>query len=368
MKTRRILKRHPALISLGVAVACMPFAFWSCAERERPTTVERAYELRMNGKADSAKAVLEQIVAEDSTDAAAWYELARTKHHIGLGDIRELLGGLEDWLQTIEKAVENDPDNVVYWFYKGYACYSSAYASFKSGQPDAKDKVKEVVSAYESVLSLKPDYHEAMLYLVEVLGIPEDMGGDPSKAETYATRLEEMDEVYGAKAREMLLPDDADKVEFWQKVLDNNPEDADVLERLGKAYLYQDKVEQGAKYLEEAMRVEPGKEILLLDLARYHLLTVMRDEKLKDTALPLAEELIKRYLDSEPIVPLKAYAFGLLAKVRFGSGDSKEAEELREKANAIDPHFSKAFGVPPLVLFSKPDEISHYHSYFFRPF
>ena len=116
------------------------------------------------------------------------------------------------------------------------------------------------------------------------------------------------------------------------------------------------------------MKTDPEKEILLLDIARYHMMTVMRDEKMKDTALPLADELIERYLDSEPIPPLKAYAFELLAKIKWGLGDNKGVDELREKAKAIDPYCSKVFGVPPLVLFAKPDEISHYHVYFFRLF
>ena len=368
MKTKRISKRHFVVVSLSVAVACMSFVFLSCTGPKLDKEVQQAYELRMNGKADEAKAILEQVIAEDSTNAAALYELARTEHHIGLGNIPELLGGLEDIQQTIEKAVENDPDNVIYSFYKGYVCFTRAYASLKFEQPDAKERFKEVISAYESVLSLKPDYYEAMLYLVEILRIPEDMGGDPSKAEAYARQLEEMDEVYGAKARELLLPDDADRLEFWQKVLENNQDNADVLEQLGKAYLYQDKVEQGVKYLEEAMKTDPEKEILLLDLARYHIMTVQRDERLKDTALPLAEEAINRYLDSEPILPLKAYALGLLANVKWGLGDNKGAEELIEEAKAIDPYFSKASGVPPLVLFAKPDEISHHHAYFSRPF
>ena len=369
MKTKSISRRHFFIMSLSVAIACISFMFYSCTVKEPGNKLQQAYELRMDGKADSAKAVLEQVIAEDSTNAAAWYELARTKHHIALGNPRELFGGLEDMQRTIEQAVENDPDNVIYSFYKGYAYYTGAYVSFRMQQPDAKEKVKDVVSAYESVLSLKPDYYEAMLYLVEILGIPEkDMGGDPSKAEAYAKQLEEMDEVYGAKARELLLPDDADRVEFWQKILENNQGNADVLEQLGKAYLYQDNVEQGAKYLEEAMKTDTEKEILLLDLARYQIMTVMEDEKLKDSALPLAEEAIKRYLDSEPIRPLKAFTFGLSSVVKYGGGDNIGADELREKANAIDPHFSKAFGVPPLVLFAKPDEISYYHSYFFRPF
>ena len=118
----------------------------------------------------------------------------------------------------------------------------------------------------------------------------------------------------------------------------------------------------------EAMKTYPEKGILLLDLARYHIMTVQRDEKLKDIGLPLAEEAINRYLDSEPILLLKAYALGCLANIKSGMGDNKGAEELIEKAKAIDPYFSEAFGVPPLILFAEPDEISHYHAYFLRPF
>ena len=68
----------------------------------------------MHGKADSAKVLLEQMLAEDSTNAAAWCELARTKHHLGLANPRELLGILEDIQQTADAAVNNDPENVSY--------------------------------------------------------------------------------------------------------------------------------------------------------------------------------------------------------------------------------------------------------------
>ena len=361
-------KRHFFIVSLSVVVICVFFVSWSCAGTQLDETVQQAYELRMDGKADSAKELLEQVIREDSTNAAALYELARTEHHMGLGNIPELLGGLDDIQQNINKAVEYDPDNVIYSFYKGYVCCTRAYVSTMSGQPDVRERVEEVVSVYESVLNLKPDYSEAMLHLVEVLGIPEDMGGDPLQAESYAGQLEEMDAVCGAKARELLLPYDADRIEFWQNVLENNPDNSDVLEQLGKACLYQDQVEQGVNYLEEAMTMDPEEEILLLDLARYHIMTVQGDEKLKDTALPLAEEAINRYLDSEPILPLKAYALGLLAQIKFTLGDNEEAEELLAEAEAIDPYFSKAFGVPPLVLFTEPDEICRHHAYFSRMF
>ena len=47
---------------------------------------------------------------------------------------------------------------------------------------------------------------------------------------------------------------------------------------------------------------------------------------------------------------------------------AEEADTLRAEANRLDPNVSKAFAVPGEILFSPPDEVSHYHSYFFRPF
>ena len=75
-----------------------------------------------------------------------------------------------------------------------------------------------------------------------------------------------------AQAREMmLLPEDTDLVAFWQKVLEYNPDNADVLERLGKTCLYEDKDEKGIEYIKQAIRLNPGENILHLDIARYYM-------------------------------------------------------------------------------------------------
>ncbi len=367
MTRKSILKRQFLLISLFVSVASL--GFWSCVRQELDETVQKAYELRMNGKADSAKVLLEQAISEDSTNALAHYELARTKQHMALGNPRQLANLIKDAHHSIERATEHDPDNVIYAFFAGGSSSLQAYISLQRGQPDAKEKYAKACSVYESVLKLKPDYHEAMLYLVEIYGVlPEDKGGDKSKAEQYAKQLEEMDEVFGAKAREILLPPEVDVIEYWEQVLERHEGNANVLERLGKAYLYKREVEAGAKCFKEAVRIDPEKNTLFLDLARYHIMTVMGDEKLKDTALPLAEEAINRYLRSEPIPPLEAYTLGLLAKVKWGMGDNEGADELGRKAEAMDPYHSKAMGVPSPDLFVPPGEISHNFGYFSRPF
>ena len=133
MKTKSMLKRYFIIVSLSVAVACISFVL--CTGQKLNKTALQAYELRMNGQADSAKVILEQVLSEDSTNAVAWYEIARTKHHMGLEDISELIsGGMADIQQTVQKAVENDPDNVIYQYYKGLINYSILYLGLKTGK------------------------------------------------------------------------------------------------------------------------------------------------------------------------------------------------------------------------------------------
>jgi len=341
---------------------------WSCSSKKSDLTVQQAYDLRMAGNADSAQVILETILAADSTNAAAWYELARTKHHIGLGNPRMLIGQLPELEYDIDKAVENDPENVIYAFYKGYTRYFTAYALIMMGQPSAVDYIGETVAAYDKVLELKPDYPEAMLYLVEMLSIPNEMGGDSARAETLAAKLAEMDPVKGAKAHEMLLAEDANRVEFWQKVVDENPGNAEAMEQLGKANIYMDEVDVGTEQLESAMKESPEMGYLLLDLTRFHLMTGMQDSTKKEDSFPKAEGYIDRYLATSPNNPMKAYTLELQAKLKSGIGDEETATKLREDAALADANYSKAFGLPPALLYTAPDEVSHYHGYFFRPF
>ncbi len=351
------------------AVVMASLGFWSCAESQSDKTVQEAYDLRMNGKADEAQTLLEQMISENPDDALAHYELARTKYHMGLANLRELLTSIEDVQNHIEQAVINDPDNVIYSFFTGKIASMSAYGAAQRNQPDVKEKYAKTCSIFESVLKLKPDYHEAMLYLVEIYGIlPEEMGGDKSKAEQYAKKLEEMDEIFGAKARALLMPEEADYIGYWQTVLEKHEGNAEVLRELGRHYLFKEQVEDAVKCFEKAIQIDPGQNILILDLARYHVYTVLGDRKLADTVFPLAEKAFERYLDSEPIPPLKAFALAMLSRIKRGMGDQEGSEELLEEAKNIDPYYSRASGVPTPHLWVPLGEISRNHRYLLLPF
>jgi tetratricopeptide (TPR) repeat protein len=353
-------------VSISIFLASL--GTWSCKKSQLDEKVIEAYELRMNAKADEANAQLEQLLAENPGYADAHYELARARLQLGLANVRELMTDINNIQHTIEQAIKIDPDNVIYAFFAAYVSCMRAYIALQKDETDAKEKVARSCSFYESALKLKPDYHEAMLYLVEIYGVlPEDKGGDRAKAEQYAKQLEEMDKIYGAKARAILMPDDADYVGYWKTIQKEHEGNADVLVELGRAYLIKGMAEDGVDCYEQALRIDTEQTLLLLDLARYYAMSGMRDEKKKETFLPLAENMFRRYLDTEPITPLKAFATRLLANLKRIMGDKEEAEKLFEVAETIDPFVSKAFGIPSLDLFIPLGEISHYHRYFFTP-
>lgn len=347
---------------IGILISC------TFAGNDPDKQVLKAYELRMNGKVDEAKALLESILAKDSTNAMAHYEMARLKHYM-------LTGGagikIDDILASINKAVTLDPQNVTYAYYKAIASFLNAFMTMQTGQGDVKNNVAQTCADFEKVLTLKPDYYEPRLYLVEIYGmLPRDMGGDSVQAIAYADKLAKMDGYFGAKAKADLEPEGTDMVKFWNELLLANEKNPKLLMELGRAYLYADDLTNAEKFFNEAIRSDPSNNILILDLARYHMYKVMQNKDLAATELPVAKTFIEKYLNSkpEPVIPLKAYAIGALARCEMFLGNQAEAEKLMGEAKAIDPYFSRASGVPTLLLFDPPDQISHHFFSFFRPF
>jgi tetratricopeptide (TPR) repeat protein len=331
-------------------------------------TVQQAYDLRLLGNADSAHVILEQIIDQDSSNAAAWFEIARTRHHLGLGNPRMLFGNLTELVEAAAKATTLEPDNLTYACYYGYISFFNSYVAFMGDQDLAQERVATTVAAYEHIIELQPEFLEPRLFLVELLTAPADLGGDSLQAQQQVSELAEIDPVMGAMAQELLLQDEVDRIAYWQEVLINFPGDEVIIEQLGKAYLYQDQVEEGMQQLELAYKTAPGDHLLLLDIARFYLMTSRQDTTQTSTVLPMAASTINRYLETMPINPLRAFALSMLAWTKDGIGLVEEANTLRMEAQEFDPNVSKAFGIPPALLFSGLEEVSHYHSFFFRPF
>ena len=367
-KAKFLRKRMFHLYLWVIFTAALPYSVFG-GSSDLHQTVKQAYQLRMDGKADQAVVLLNQILSSDSTNAAAHYELARTEHHMALGNPREMMGKINAVQSSIKKAVKYAPDNMVYSYFNAQTYYLQAYISLQFGQPGVNDKVNKTAAAFEQVLELKPDCREALLSLVEIYGwFPADKGGDRVKAEQYAEKLEKVDEVFAAKANVLLLPEDAERTAYWRRINKENPETPDILEELAKAYFYENNADEAEKYIKEAVKIDPQKIILYLDLGRFYIMSAMRDKSVMNDVLPLAEAALNKYLESNPINPLKAFTYGLLAKVKWGSGDKDAGSEFRKKAAELDPFYSKASAVPGLMLFTALDEMQIHHSYFSKPF
>jgi tetratricopeptide (TPR) repeat protein len=353
-----------------VAVLSLAVVGRSPLEAAEPDDVSKqAYELRMKGDATAAKALLEQALAENNEDAAAHFELARVHAHLATGNPRKLKEHVEGALQSIRKAVKLKPVDAAYLLFQGHVEFFHAYLSMHEGETGVQERVEQLCGTFERAVAAGPDSPTPRLYLVEIYGtLSGEMGGDRAKAEIHARKLENLDAVLHAKARSILLPEGADRVEFWKGILKEHEGDADVLEELGKACLLGGKYHEGAGYLEQAIKSGTKKEILLLDLARFHLLKVMHGEGPKEAALAAAEKAARRYLDTKPSPPMRAYALEILAKIKFGMDDKESVARLREEAAKIDPHHSKAFGIPNQMLFSAPGQVPTGHRYLLRPF
>ncbi len=330
--------------------------------------VIKAYELRMTGKVDEAKSLLEGVLKKDSTNAMAHYEMARLKHYLFTGG-----GGMkiDDILSSINKAVSYEPQNVTYAYYKALVNFLNAFMAMQTGGGEVKMRLEETCRQFNKVLVMKPDYHEAALYLVEIYGmLPKDMGGDSLKALACANKLLAMDGYFGMKAKAVLAPKGTDMVKFWLDKSNQSKKNADLLVEVGKAYLNNDDLVNAEKYYEEANKLDPAQNFRLLDLARYHMMVVMQDKNKATTELPLAKTFLVRYLDSkpEPIVPLRAYAKGLLTRAEMFMGNKAEADKLMEEAKALDKYFSRAMGIPTLLLFDSPERQMHHYFSFFSPF
>jgi tetratricopeptide (TPR) repeat protein len=327
-------------------------------------TVLEAFELRIQGKPDQAKELLLTILERDSTNAAAHFEVARTLNYMNLR-------GSKKADRALKNALKYDPENIVYAYYNAKNCFLKAYIAMHTEEGSVKDLVNLSCHEFVKVLKMKPDYPEALMYLVEIYGmLPVEIGGDKIKAEEFAQKLEKLDKFYGAKARLVLMPEGTDRIEYWNNFIVKNGEDCKALKELGVASLFNEDIDAAKVSFTKAIALDDTQNIRLIDLSRFHMMKVMQNRDAAEEELPKSKEYIEQYLAStpEPIPPLKAYAMGKLVKIEMISGNKSEADKLMEEAKLLDPYFSRAFGIPSMAIFEPPYEIDHHFTSFFSPY
>jgi tetratricopeptide (TPR) repeat protein len=387
MKKWNFIDNRPLIPAEWVAVifAIILSVYFPGSESWADEQTSRAYELRMQGKVDEAKALLDRVLSENPKNAEANYEMARIQFYMAIGDPAKMENNLKQAQISIENAIQNDPKNVIYPFFTGHIAFYQYYFSMMKNQTEAKSNASRLFGAFESALKIKPDYYQVMLYLVELNSIiPESFGGDSSKAEQYTQFLENNDDIFGAKARSFLIllkeakeqPDESKRtvklIGYWKDILNKHPKNAEVLAELGRAYMGTSNTTDAVSCIEEAVRIDPVKRILFLDIGRsratYSSMMKDKDPASAQSALALSESYLIKYLEAEPRIPLKAFALGIMAMVKMQQNDQTKSKELLAQAKKLDPYYSKAFAVPNIDLFIPPGEISHQHRYLFLPY
>jgi tetratricopeptide (TPR) repeat protein len=359
------------LIPMGIFFALIFAGITSCTGQKTDDKVFKAYELRINGQADSAQILLEQITNENPENALAWYELCRATQQLGLANPRAIKESMDEALRCINLAVKNNPDNAWYLSYKGGIETLHFYMGMQMGNENAAEYLEKVEETYNSVFQIDPSYYENKLTLVEFFGgLPAEMGGNPEKAEKYAGELEEANFIAGAKAREILMPEDADYETFWKKIIEKEPGNADANQALGRVYLFMENIDEANKYYQKAIDLDPSKNALYLDLGRYYMMMAMQNPALIDSVAPFIEVQFNKFLNftPEPINPMKAWAYGTLAMINHRAGNEEVAEKYKGMAKELDPFYSRASAKPGKAIYSPPDVVVHDQGYYLSPF
>jgi tetratricopeptide (TPR) repeat protein len=329
----------------------------------------QAYDMRMLGCAEDARALLEARVLDRPTDAAAWYELGRTHFHMGLGRPAKLDACIRDATKCMENAVLHDPTNLAYRCCLARLRYFDFFQALQHDSELARQKARDFCRASQAILQLAPEHYSAALHLVEVYAlIPAESGGDRPRAEEVAASLSHEHDIWGARALALLLLESDDVLDHWTELSLDHEYDPDVIEELGRCYLRRDDPELATRCFDRVLELDARRADLLLDLARYHFLRALHDRDQAASSLRRARGELERYLETDPPIPLRAYAFALQANVALLSGNADHAMDLRAEAEGLDAYYSRALATPPAELFVAPGQLAPHHRYLLQPF
>lgn len=361
-------KKHSLRLLMIICLPLLAFAVLSCSSQKADQKVMQAYDLRMSGHADSSVVMLDASIESNPANAAAWYELARTKYHLLMAGKDYKIGNI---ITDASEAARLDPDNVSYAYFEGIVRFLAVYIDIMQGKEAVKDALLESNAAFERALEADECYVPALISLIEInANLPEEMGGGTQKAEKYLSQLDACDMVEGLKGQAFLLPEGSGLLAFWQNAYETNPDDATVAEELGRAWLMEGNMEEGKKFIEEAVSLDSDKSYVLIDLGRAHGLTAMQDPENVGSHTVAARAALQQYLDMNPDVSasLIAYVYHMMARVSDMMGDAENVEKYNKKSKELDVFCSKAFGAPPDYLFVAPGVATERTQYFSRPF
>ena len=305
-----------------------------------------AYELRMNGKADQALNLLEQNLKEDTTNALALYELARTRLHYRSGEMekKELLDYLKS---TIEKAIELDPENIIY--YPFAIVIYDMNLDWNKGSGKENEWIKRKFAIFQKMLELNPDKPKIRLGMLETcLDNPDVLHCDKDKLKGLVTEIQETDEVLGAMASNKLNKDIESDYEFWKEMVSKNPNHSDALMEAGDA----SEEEEGVEYYAKAIRLDPDKAGAACWLLKYFFFSIKEEPEFAEKYVSYAEKIAEAFLAADKYPPLQSYMLACMSRIYNITDNKEKGKEYWDRAERIDT-FMIDFPVhPPIELFT----------------
>ena len=366
---KRIKKSEGLLVMFLMLTGIVFLSFYatSCTGTFASDNVNDAYELRMDGKADSALVLLNELIIAEPDNAMAYYEMARTKKHLMLGGGNYQIGEI---INNSSKACELAPDNLAYAFFDANAKFLDVYIDMMRGKEELGDKLDLSLASFQKALEIDACNTSMLITLTEINSmLPSELGGSRDDAIKYAGLLSDCDQIEGLKAYAFLLPEDGNLLNYWLEIYDTYEADVIISEELGRAYLLEGDLDNGRKYIEEAISMDSDRTSLYIDLGRAYMMKAMenQDHDLGADAI----RMYQKYLSSNPDAtnPMKAYLYRMIALTgKRITGNEELANNYMKKQEEADPFCSRAFGSPSTNLFIPPDQNPVGDGYYSRPF
>jgi tetratricopeptide (TPR) repeat protein len=285
-----------------------------------------AEKLLAAGRVDDAIVLLQAKIGSAPSDGESYNFLCRAHLTVNSWDAG---------ISACEKAVSLDPDNSFYHLWLGRAYGGKAdHSSFLS----AAGLAKKVRTEFETAVRLNPRNLEARADLADFyIEAPGIVGGGKDKAEAQAEELGALDPAQGTLVRARLA-EKSDSLELAEKnyraavqISGGKPGTwlnlAQFYRRHGRLAEMQDAIQHAV--------AAPGSERVFMPAAEV-LIRTKRN-------LPMAQSLLRRYLNSETVEDAPAFkAHYLLGTLLQAQGDKKAAAQEYRAALALARNYTAA--------------------------
>lgn len=348
MKSKKFFRQFTALL-IYFLLCTMIFC---TIDQKNNKAVYDAYDLRMNGKAEVAHAMLDSILTADPSNALAKYELARTLlHYLPMEKMGVNRFEFIDTLLIItESAMEMDPENTLFY------PFANVIYDFKTWfSQDSLETLKYQQKKYEifeKELELNPDDPELLLSKLEwYVTEPELTNSNATILEELTKKIEASDEVMGVKARSMVEEKQV-TVDRCLELTEKYPDNATAEDLSGMAYLNSGETLKAFECINKSIKLDPEMGAQVPWMMRYLVFSAGQEQVSEIDYDLIAEELAGTYFESQPPNPMKAFVIACQARIKEITGDQEKSDELWKEAMALDPYTPEYPLDPALELFT----------------